>query len=139
MAQINPYLRFDGNCREAMTFYKECFGGELTMMPVEGSPMADQMPPEERKGILHADLTSGSLTLLGSDLGGPEGLIRGNAITLTLICSSAEEQNTLFTKLSSGGQITHPLEDFFAGKMGDCTDKFGINWALYYDNTGSSR
>jgi PhnB protein len=29
MVQIYPYLAFNGNYREAMTFYKECIGGEL--------------------------------------------------------------------------------------------------------------
>jgi hypothetical protein len=37
--QINPYLKFNGNCREAMTFYKNCLGGELTLNTVAGSPM----------------------------------------------------------------------------------------------------
>ena len=35
MAQILAYLKFDGNCREAMTFYKECFGGKLTFNTVK--------------------------------------------------------------------------------------------------------
>ena len=28
MTHINAYLNFNGNCREAMTFYAECLGGE---------------------------------------------------------------------------------------------------------------
>jgi PhnB protein len=39
MTQINAYLTLNGNCREAMTFYKECLGGELTMQAVEDSPI----------------------------------------------------------------------------------------------------
>ena len=27
MAALTPYLLFDGHCREAMEFYKSCFGG----------------------------------------------------------------------------------------------------------------
>jgi PhnB protein len=34
MTEINPYLNFNGSCREAMNFYKECLGGELTLMAV---------------------------------------------------------------------------------------------------------
>ena len=30
MAQINPYLTFNGNCEEAFTFYKSVFGGEYS-------------------------------------------------------------------------------------------------------------
>lgn len=32
MKEITPYLNFDGNCREAMTFYQRCLGGELNVM-----------------------------------------------------------------------------------------------------------
>ena len=32
MAQINPYLIFNGNCEEAFTFYKSVFGGEFALM-----------------------------------------------------------------------------------------------------------
>ena len=49
MAQINAYLKFDGNCREAMTFYKECFGGELIFNTVKGSPLEGFMKSEEGK------------------------------------------------------------------------------------------
>jgi PhnB protein len=56
MAQMNAYLHFNGNCREAMTFYKECLGGELNMQAVGESPMAAQMPPQIHTNILHASL-----------------------------------------------------------------------------------
>ena len=32
MKQMIPYLAFNGNCREAMEFCKECLGGELEFM-----------------------------------------------------------------------------------------------------------
>ena len=38
MAQLNAYLHFQDNCRQAMTFYKDCLGGELTLMTVGESP-----------------------------------------------------------------------------------------------------
>ena len=44
--KINAYLAFDGNCREAFTFYQKVLGGQIVaMMTPEGSPMADQVPP----------------------------------------------------------------------------------------------
>ena len=30
MAQINPYINFNGNAEEAFNFYKSVFGGEFT-------------------------------------------------------------------------------------------------------------
>jgi hypothetical protein len=41
---LTPYILFDGNCHQAMEFYKSCFGGELTSMKVKDSPAKDYMP-----------------------------------------------------------------------------------------------
>lgn len=64
MAELNPYLNFNNNCREAMMFYKEYLGGELSLQTVGGSPeMAAQMPPEMKDKILHSSLMSGAVTI----------------------------------------------------------------------------
>lgn len=128
--QINPYLVFNGNCREAMAFYKNCLGGELTLLTVEESPMADQWPAAVQKDILHASLVRESLVLLGSDMAGPGGSIRGNTISLALNCSTEEEIEFFFSRLAEGGKVSHPLHKFFDGTIGALTDKFGMNWVL---------
>ncbi len=130
MSQIVAYLSFAGNCREAMTFYKDCLGGELTMQTVAESPMAGQMPAEMGQHILHANLSSGGITLMASDMN--NNFTPGTAVHLCIVCDSEEELNALFNKLSEGGTVRHPVEKFFAGTMGDFRDKFGINWMLYY-------
>lgn len=130
MTQINAYLTFNGNCREAMTFYKNCLGGELTLMSVEDSPMAEQWPKEVRKNILHASLVKNSLVLLGSDMAPKEGTVNGNAISLALNCSNEKEINDFFNNLSVGGKVTHPLHTFFDGTIGALTDQFGMNWVF---------
>jgi len=137
MTQIDPYITFDGQCRDAMTFYLECLGGKLELMVIEESPMADQFPPAMQKSILHASLTIDALIILGSDMEGNNGLVKGNNLTLSLSCSSQEEMNHVFSALSTGGKVHCPLEDFFAGRMGTLEDKFGIHWSVFFDNTGS--
>ena len=132
MRQINSYLHFNGNCREAMTFYKECLGGQLILQTVGESPMADKMPIEMKDLILHATLINGELVLLGSDMS-PENLIKGNAVDLMLDCRSDDEIRTSFDKLSANGTIDHPLEETFWGAIfGNFTDKFGNPWMLNY-------
>ena len=133
MTQINSYLTFNGNCREAMTFYKECLGGELVLQTVAESPMADKMPPQMKKSILHSTLTKGNLVLMGSDMVGEQGLIRGNTVSLMLNCNSEQEIKTVYKNLSKGGEATHPLENTFWGALfGDLTDKYGNHWLLNY-------
>ena len=131
MIHINPYLTFNGNCREAMTFYKECLGGELTLHTVGESPMREQWPANVQQNILHASLVSGPLILLGSDVGSSDNLVDGNTISLSLNCSSGDVLKTCFAKLSEGSRVSRPLHDFFAGTTGALTDKYGKNWLFY--------
>src|SRR5580700_3048743 len=66
--QLNPYLHFNGQCEEAFKFYEKCLGGKITfMMPHEGPPVADQVPQEWGKKILHATLNIGEAVLQGAD------------------------------------------------------------------------
>lgn len=134
MTQINAYIGFNGICREAMNFYKECLGGELTFQTFGESPMESQCPEGMKGQILHSSLTKGALLLMGSDMTSPEGFIKGNNVALSLNCSSEEEINTFFSKLSAGGQIIDPLKvQFWGATFGVFTDKFGIRWMLNFD------
>jgi PhnB protein len=126
--QVSPYISFNGNCREAMDFYKSCFGGTLTLQTVEESPMADQWPAEAQKNILHASLQKGKILLLASDIGGTKH--DGNTVSLAVKCSHDSEIKSIFTRLSRGGKVTHDLHKFYDGTIGALTDKFGINWIL---------
>jgi len=132
MTQINAYLNFNGQCREAMTFYQECLGGELTLQKVAESPMAAELTAAEGANIIHSILTREGLVLLASDMIGNK-LQQGNAITLCLRCSSNEEINAFFTKLSRGGRIKTPLhQSFWGATFGELVDRFGMNWMFHY-------
>ncbi len=134
MTQINAYVGFNGQCREAMTFYKECLGGELTLQTIAETPVAAQCAEGMQNSIMHSSLTKGNLLLMGSDMTGPDGYNQGNNIALSLNCSSEEEINTFFSKLAEGGKIIDPLKvQFWGAIFGVLTDKFGINWMFNYD------
>lgn len=134
MTFINAYLNFDGNCREAMNFYKDCLGGELVLQTVEGSPVETQCPAGIKQHILHASLLNEGLILMGSDMQGPEGFVKGNSIVLSLNCSSEEEINIFFSSLSKDGKVSHALmQSFWGATFGVLTDKFGVRWMLNYD------
>ena len=129
MARLNPYLHFDNNCREAMNFYKECLGGELFLQTVSELPaMAAQMPPQMKDHILHSSLTSGDVVIMASDLS-REKRIEGNTVHLCINCSSENELNSFFSKLSAGGKVTEPIADMpWGAKYGALTDKYGKHW-----------
>jgi PhnB protein len=140
MSIINAYINFDGNCREAMEFYKECLGAELSLQPIEGSPMEHQCPAAMHHQILHATLQKDNLLLMGSDMVGPDGFTKGNNIALSLNCNSEADINSFYERLSRGGRIIHPLRaEFWGAIFGVFNDRYGIRWMLNYDkNPGQS-
>lgn len=133
MTQVNAYLNFNGQCREALTFYKECLDGDLYLQKISESPMAAKMPSEAGANILHGCLTrNGAVMLMGSDMMG-NALRPGNSVVLCLNCSSDAEINDFFTRLSSGGQVKTPLhQSFWGATFGELTDRFGVLWMLNY-------
>ncbi len=133
MGQINPYLLFDGNCREAMSFYQGCFGGQLSLMTIGESPMAKEMAPDMQNKIMHARLNSDGVLLMGADGMGPGGTTPGGNISLSYTGGGKKEIDTVFSKLSAGGKVLHAPKDEFFGYYGDLKDKFGITWMLVYE------
>lgn len=134
MTQFIPYLVFNGNCRQAMEFYRECLGGDLHLQTIADSPMADQLPEKMKDCILHSWLQKGQFMLMATDMIGEQGLIKGNSVSVLIQCSSEEEIRKLYHKLSAGGQPTHPIENTFWGAMfGTLTDQYGHHWMLNFN------
>jgi len=136
MAKPSPNLRFnDKKCREAMTFYKDCLGGEVEFMTAKGTPMEKDMTPETLDLIMHSTLKKGDWMIVGSDMMRDKATI-GDNVGISLDCESAEEIKTIFDKLSKGGDVFMPLEDMFWGAtFGLVTDKYGIEWMLNFQKT----
>ena len=138
MAELNAYLKFRGNCREAMTFYQSCLGGRLHLMTVGETPaVRDSMPSAMLEKIMHSVPTSDKVMLMGSDLADQDTYSQGNALTICLVCKSRDEIDTLFAKLSESGKVTTPLSSMFFGLYRDFTDQYGFNWMLQYGDAAS--
>lgn len=134
MMHLSPYLSFSGNCREALTFYQSCLGGELELQRFADSPAAAHLPAEAPDGILHGTLTVGSFILMASDAGGMRApLTVGDNVSLSLHLDNETKINTLFAQLGAGGTVPDPLADmFWGGRFGALTDWFGIKWLFNY-------
>jgi len=131
---IQPYLHFDGNCKEAMQFYQSLYGGLLEIMPISESPAKDYFPQELHDEVLHACLQNGDFTIMASDMCGQGDLNQGNSVQLNLNCENLEEIKELYQKLSEGGQILSELKEEFWGAMfAMLIDKFGVRWMLSLD------
>ena len=126
---LSPYLAFNGNCREAMTFYHKTLGGELDIQTFGASPM--EVKPEDKDRIMHATLTFGDAVLMASD-GMPDNeVVFGDSVHLSIAAQSEEDGERIFTNLSDGGTVVMPWNKTFWGAMfGMCRDKFGVNWMV---------
>lgn len=131
--RINAYVRFNGNCREAMEFYRRALGGDLTLMTAGESSMAKQVPAEAQGKIVHSTLASGDLLLHGSDTFDGGEPAKGGAVALDMECDSEKELRESSSKLSAGGRVTLPVSQQFWGAVyGQLTDRFGIGWMLNF-------
>ena len=132
MKAITPYLTFDGSCREAMTFYQQCLGGELSLMPF--SAQMPDLPPGSEHRTMHAYLKSGPVVVMGSDTMPGTTLTQGDNFSINIDCESLDEIERLFATLGEGGRVTMPLENtFWNARFGMLRDRFGVNWMFNYE------
>jgi PhnB protein len=127
-SQLNPYISFDGDARQAIEFYQAVFGGELNLNTFgqygQGGEIADK--------IMHGQLTTPSgYTLMAADT--PPGMDYnpGTNITVSLSGDDEAELRGYWEKLIDGGTVSVPLEKQMWGDVfGSCQDKFGIYWLV---------
>ncbi|MBV6429590.1 MAG: hypothetical protein KIPDCIKN_04150 [Haliscomenobacter sp.] len=139
MAQINPYIHFNGNAEEAFTFYKSVFGGEFAMLmrfkdlEIPGSIANER----EANKIMHIALPIGKHDILmGSDT--PEALgvhsLNETRSKISISAESKEEADNLYNGLSAGGQVEMPIADSPWGSyFGMFRDKYGVEWMVDFD------
>lgn len=139
MAQLNPYINFNGNTEEAFLFYKSVFGGEFITI-VRFKDMPDQENPlseEDGNKIMHIALPIGEGNILmATDFLESMGqkMIDGNRYSLSISAVSKEEADQLYEGLSVGGKIEMPIMDSPWGTyFALFADKFGINWMIEFD------
>jgi len=136
MPAINTYLNFNGNCEEAMNFYKSVFGGEFLMMSKFSDAPSETELPKDKDGVLHAALPIGSNILMASDCPPGVHVTHGSGgYFISINADSKEQADTYFNGLSAGGTVKMPMDDTFWGAyFGMLTDKFGIDWMISYDS-----
>ncbi len=135
--QLNPYLSFRDNARQAMEFYKTVFGGKLNMQTFKEFH-ASQDPSDDNK-IMHAELKADNgITFMASDT--PNGMEYrpGTNYSMSLSGDNQAELSSYFQKLSAGGTVTMPLEKApWGDQFGMVTDKYGVNWMVNINHPGA--
>lgn len=130
---LEPYLFFNGNCEEAMEFYRKALGAEvLFVMRYKESPEPPppgMVPPGWDDKIMHATLQIGDAQMMTSD-GCSEGpAFKGFSLALTV--ANETDAKRKFDALTEGGQAQMPLgKTFWSPCFGMVTDKFGVGWMV---------
>jgi len=128
-SRLNPYISFENTARQAMEFYRDVFGGDLTMNTFGEFGQADSAEADK---VMHSQLeTDSGFTLMASDT--PAGMQRnpGDNIAISLSGDDADALRGYWEKLSDGGSVTMPLEkQMWGDEFGMCRDRFGIPWLV---------
>jgi PhnB protein len=141
MLKATPFLLFDGNCAEAMTFYHSCLGGDLTLTKLGDTPMKDMFPPEKHGRIINAQLKSGDIEISATDwMASPDfDPIQGNTFAIFVTGKTIDELKPVFDKLKDGNnnKRLQELHEMPFGLYGQFYDKFGVQWIFRGDTLRS--
>lgn len=126
MKKIIPeiYVR---NCKEALEYYKEVFGGEIKNVQLaDGIKMFKGFEGK----IIHAELhVNDECVLYFVDIFEESDL--GSNIRQVLEMDSEEEINRVYSLLCKEGNVIYPLQKTFWGAFhGVVTDIYGNTWGL---------
>ena len=132
--QVQPYVFFEGRCEEALMFYRDVLGAEITqLMRYSDSPAPPppgMLPPGSENRIMHASMRIGDSTVMVSD-GGCSGTTGFNGFSLALNAANDAEAERLFAALAEGGQIRMPMAPtFFSSRFGMLADRYGLGWMV---------
>jgi PhnB protein len=138
---LSPFLLFEGNCAEAMTFYQSCLDGELEITLLRDTPMKDQAPASLHDKVAYARLTSGPIEISATDWQHQTRLPRqGNTVGLYLTAGTYADLKTVFDKLAVGADLTllDELRDLPFGSYGHLADRYGVHWFFRSERSTSS-
>ncbi len=133
---VQPYLFFEGRCDEAIEFYRQALGAEVTrLMRFKDSPDPSMAAPGAGDKVMHAVLRIGDTAVFASD-GRSQGSPRFEGFALSLTARDEAEADRLFAALAKGGQVHMPLgKTFFAPRFGMVADRFGVSWMVIVEST----
>ena len=141
MLGLTPFLLFEGNCADAMQFYRSCLGGELKLTRLSETPMAAQFPPEHHHKITYAYLRSGAVEISATDWLHPTRKpLQGNTTAMYLTGDGYSELSPIFDKLRAGApaDLLVELREMPFGIYGRLTDRYGVEWFFRGAQPGSS-
>ncbi|MBN2838057.1 MAG: VOC family protein [Fusobacteriaceae bacterium] len=128
--KIIPNLCFNGNCSEAITYYKDIFNGEI-LQTVSYEEVNIKCSEKENKYIFSSILMIGKDTIYLSDKIDEK---IGNNITIMIEFFNEIEFEEIYSKLKEGNKIVSEIKETnWGSSYAEIVDKFGVTWGLNYE------
>ena len=130
MQKITPHLWFDTQAKEAAEFYTSL----LPNSKITHSSTLHNTPSGDTD-IVSFELAGEPFMAISA---GP--YFKFNpSISFHIKCSTKEEVDALWAKISEGGQVLMELGSYpFSERYGWCNDKYGLSWQIIYNGDPST-
>jgi PhnB protein len=131
---VEAYLFFNGNCEQAVEFYRQALGAEVSAMfrfkDSPEPPPPGMLPAGYENKVMHTCFRIGQTSVMASDGCGTEAEgFRG--FSLSLAVTTEAEADRYFNALADGGKVIMPLgKTFWSPRFGMLTDRFGVGWMI---------
>jgi PhnB protein len=133
--ELNAYLFFPGNAEQAIAFYQQVFGGQVTI--TRRGDVDPAAAPEQKNQVINALLAGGDITLRASDREDTS-TDPQTRVELSLIGTDEARLRAVFDGLAEDGTVRARLERQFWGDIfGAVTDKYGIGWQVNIGTAGA--
>ena len=125
--KIKTFLMFDGKAEDAMHYYLSVFDqAELMSINRYGAN-----GPGAEGTVSHATFSLYGQMFMCMDSNVKHDFTFTPSISLYVACTTEEEIDRFFEKLSQDGQVFMPLAAYpFSAKFGWVADKYGVSWQL---------
>ncbi len=136
---VSVFINFNGNCREAVEFYKNVFGcDEPKFMTYGDMPPNQDFPAlsdEQKKLILYTELKISDSVIMLSDTTPFMHFVEGNNVNITVSSKDMDQLKTWFERMKDGAAVHMELQKtFWSDCYGMLVDKFGIPWQLSHES-----
>ena len=131
MSGLSLYLWFPGTAAEALTFYRDVFGGELELHTFAEFGRTDGPSDAVAHGVL-----SGPVALFGSDVAGDEAPLSMAGVSIALLgTADGETLARWFDRLADGGSVVDALQERSWGATdGQVVDRYGVRWLIGFED-----
>ena len=129
MKSLLPFLTFNGNAMEALSFYKDVFYDLEVQYLQEYGPEN----PELAGKIMQAVISLNGQQIMLSDSSLPKEFSFTPSMSFYVECKDLNEIELYYRKLKRNAAILIPLDEYGPGRQfANIQDQFGLSWQLNF-------